>query len=282
MAVSIALAGCGGAESDKSSRLVDPKPDPPINSLGVETGSGDLLLTTNRGFFRIRDGRAKRIAGAVDTDDGTSPVGTFLAFRTVGDGRLLGSGHPDRKGRVADFLGLMRSRDGGRHWATVSRYGIADLHVIRTLHDRIYAFDAVLGAVLVGDEEGKDWSEHPTPPGQVLDLVVDPEDADHLLISNSRDIFGSDDGGKSWRPLASGVSARMAWPSAGELFRADQNGLVYRSADHGNSWEDVGKIDGEPWKLEADGPDRLLAALSDATIVESTDGGESWKEIFKP
>jgi photosystem II stability/assembly factor-like uncharacterized protein len=247
----------------------------------VEPGSGDLLLTTNRGFFRIRDGQAKRIEGTVETEDGVSPVGSFLAFRALGEGRLVGSGHPDRKEKLAEFLGFIRSDDGGRTWLASSRYGIGDLHVIRIAHGRIYAVDAVLGGVVVSEDDGQDWLEWPTPPGDVLDLVVDPEDPDYLLISNERELFRSEDAGQTWRSLGSAPSARLAWPAPGRLYRADENGRVYRSEDRGESWGAGGSIDGEPWKLESDG-DRLLAALSDATIVRSDDGGESWTPVFEP
>jgi len=281
-AASLALVACGGDDdARKGSSLVDPDKEPPINSFGVEPGSGDLLLSTNRGFFRIKDGRAKRIEGRVETQDGVSPVGGFLAFRAIGEGSLIGSGHPDRKGRIADFLGFMQSDDGGKNWLADTRYGLSDLHVIRVLHDRIYAVDAVLGGVLISEDDGQNWSEHLTPPDTVLELVVDPEDRDYLLISTEREIFRSEDGGDSWRSLAPAPAARLAWPSPDELFRADQDGRVWRSEDGGDSWDAAGEIDGEPWRLETDG-DRLLAALSDATIVESKDGGETWEAVFEP
>jgi hypothetical protein len=53
----VALTGCGGASggggSPKAS-IVDPNGNPPlVSSLEVEPGTGKLLVTTNRGFFRV-------------------------------------------------------------------------------------------------------------------------------------------------------------------------------------------------------------------------------------
>ena len=280
--LALGVAGCGSGDGTEGSALVDPKRKPPINSLDVEPGSGALLLTTNRGFFRIAKREAQRVSGQVRTPDGRSPVGTFLTVKALGGNRLLGSGHPDRKGRLEDFLGVLRSDDGGRRWRVVSRYGLSDLHVLRLLHGRIYAYDAVLPGLLVSEDGGKEWTEKATPPGLVLDLVVDPDDRDYLVVSNEREIFRSTDGGDSWRSIARAQSARLEWPRPGALYRTDEDGRVYRSDDRGESWEALGTIDGEPWKLKAVGGDELYAALADATVVHSKDEGRTWEERFKP
>ena len=98
----ILLAGCGGGDeprpAERSDRLVDFSLQPPyVNALDVDPGSGDFLLTTNRGFFRIdaKAGTVARVRGTVSKGGASSPVGTFLELLSTGPGRLLGSGHPD-------------------------------------------------------------------------------------------------------------------------------------------------------------------------------------------
>ena len=93
---------------------------------------------------------------------GSSPVGTFLELHASESGALLGSGHPDDAEALPPYLGLMRSEDRGRTWRVVSRLGEADLHQIREAHGRLYAFDAVLGAILVSGDGGRTWTE-PVP-----------------------------------------------------------------------------------------------------------------------
>ena len=59
----LAVAGCGssGDSAERSTRLVDFSKEPPyVNSLERDPGSGEFLLTTNRGFFRI-DAPTKRV-----------------------------------------------------------------------------------------------------------------------------------------------------------------------------------------------------------------------------
>ncbi len=258
------------------------KPPPLINSLERDPSSGALLLTTNRGLYRIEDGEATRVPAAVDTPDGVSPVGKFLAVAESEDGVLLGSGHPDERERLAPFLGLLRSENGGRDWSVVSRYGIADLHVIRDLDGTLYAYDAVLPAVIVSTDGGRTWDERSAPPGRVFDLVVDPSDPEQFLASTKQALFRSTDGGRSWTASSGAAAASLAWPEPEALYRVDEDGLVYVSRDHASSWELTGRIDGDPRALEAASADELYAATSDATIYHSDDAGESWEEHFTP
>ncbi len=280
-------AACGADERApaRSSPLVDLRADPPyVNALEIDPRDDAFLLTTNRGFFRIPadGGRPTRVRGTVRAPEGTSPVGTFLEIDSLGPGELVGSGHPDDPAALPPYLGFMRSTDGGRNWRVVSRLGEADLHQIRRLHGRLYAFDAVLGAILVSTDGGRTWAERPTPRQLVLDFVVDPRDPERILASVENGLYRSTDGGRTWRPAGQGESPRLDWPAPDVLLRADADGLVQTSGDGGSTWERAGRVDGEPYKLRAVDADRAFLALSDATILETRDRGRTFTERFRP
>lgn len=279
----LGLLGCGEA-APAGQRLVDPRRDPPVNGLEVEPGSGALLLSTNRGLYRIAPGaeRAERIRSRVVTAKGSAPVGRQLAIASGGGSLLLGSGHPHTRGRLPSFLGFMTSRDGGRTWRVRSRLGFADLHSIVPAHDRVYALDTVLDGLLVGDARGRRWREHLTPGSRMLDLAVDPGDPAYVLASDRNGIHRSEDEGETWRQIAPGDSPRLAWPAGGPAYRADRDGRVSASDDRGVSWRPTTIVEGRPAWLKALGPRRLLMALDDATVLESADGGESWERRFEP
>jgi hypothetical protein len=118
----VALAGCGGSSEESGSArkasagaIVDPQGNAQlVNSLEVEPGSGTLLITTNRGFFRTAPGEdPERVRATASAGGGSAPVGGFLEILPVGPKALLGSGHPDLRGELPEYLGVLRSEDGG-------------------------------------------------------------------------------------------------------------------------------------------------------------------------
>lgn len=294
LAAALLAAGCGGGggggsaapdDGRQSTRLVDPSRKPPwVNALDIDPADGHFLLTTNRGFYRIdpRTKAVRRVRGEVTAGRRRSPVGTFLELDVIGPGRLLGSGHPDRTDAgLPAYLGLMRSDDGGRRWRVLSRLGEADLHKIVALHGRLYAFDAVLGAILISSDGGRSFTERFTPRGLVIDFVVDPGDPGYLLAATEDQLFRSEDAGATWRGVDTGEGIRLAW--AGDtLLRADKDGTVLRSTDRGASFSSAGKVPGEPYKFKSLDARRHYLALGDGTIVETRDAGASWTTAFAP
>ena len=288
----VLLAGCGGEEAEPaapakapSPRLVDFSKKPPyVNTLDIDPATKDFLLTTNRGFWRIAEDGSKvtQINGTALAEGRSSPVGTFLEIRSNGPGKLLGSGHPDVAGALPNYLGLLRSDDAGKTWTAISRLADADLHKIVLRHDKLYAFDAILSAMLISTDGGKTFTEEFTPRGLVIDFEVDPADPDRIIASTETELFRTEDAGRSWRPLTPAKGIRLSWPEAKALYRADADGTIKLSEDGGTRWKDVGAVGGEPYELHATGPKALFAVLSDGSILETTDGGASWRDRFRP
>ncbi|MGH2970080.1 MAG: WD40/YVTN/BNR-like repeat-containing protein [Solirubrobacteraceae bacterium] len=286
------LSACGSQaggdappSAPRSDRLVDFSKKPPyVNALDVDPASGEYLLTTNRGYWRIdpETDEVRRVRGTIEAEGKSSTVGTFLAILAASPGRLIGSGHPDQRGTLPQYLGLIASDDTGRTWEVVARLGEADLHKIVLKHGRLYAFDAVLGALLISRDGGRTFEEQFTPRQLVIDLEVDPRQPERIFASTERELFRSENGGRSWRPADAAEGIRLVWPAPDAFYRAERDGTVQRSRDGGSSWERVGHVAGEPYKLKALEPERLLLALSDGTIVETADGGRTWKEAFRP
>ncbi len=67
--------------------------------------------------------------------------------------------------------------------------GTADLHKIVLLHGRLYAFDAVLGAMLISGDGGRTFTEQFTPRGLIIDFEVDPQDPDRILAATDQELF---------------------------------------------------------------------------------------------
>ena len=155
------LTGCGSQTGEeakpagRSDRLVDFRKKPPfVNALDT-TEDGALLLTTNRGFWRI-DPEAtpsSRCAGRSPPTASPRPSAHSSSSRPPGRGGSWARAIPTRP----DAAQLPRPDRVGRRrppWRVISRLGDADLHKIVLKHDRLYACDAVLGAMLISRDEG--------------------------------------------------------------------------------------------------------------------------------
>jgi len=288
-AATLAIAGCGeaGTQSSvpRSDRLVNFTKQPPfVNALDIDPQTKDFLLTTNRGFYRIGSdgGKVTPIRGTISAQGKRSTIGTFLELLVTGPKMFIGSGHPDRQGTLPSFLGFIKSDDDGKTWTAISRLGNADLHKIVLAHGRMYAFDAVLSAILISDDDGKTFTENFTPRGLIIDFEVDPANPKRLVASNDSELFRSTDTGESWRPIDRREGIRLSWPAPDALYRALKDGTVQRSSDGGDTFEDIGSVEGEPYKFKAISKDELYLALSDGTIVHTIDGAKTWKAVFRP
>lgn len=289
----IVLAGCGSSdkggpapERKLSERLVDHNQKPPwVHSLEIDPTNGEFILNTNKGMWRITpDGKTiTQVKGDIDVQGQKDTVGTFLEIEPLGDGKLVGSGHPDGNPKIPQFLGFLQSDDNGKTWRVVSRLAEADLHKVVSIHDRLYGWDAVGSALMISEDGGRTFVDRYTPPGLVTDFVVDPEDPDYVLAATEEQLYNTENAGKGWRPLEVGTGIRLAWPAGGPILRAEKDGTISTSDDRGTSWTKVATVDGEPYKFETtDDPKHLYMALSDGTILETTDGGRTWKDFFVP
>ena len=115
-ASALVLPGCGGSAEGGAKRSggssTSRRSRRYVNALDIDPATGDFLMTTNRGFFRIdaRTHAVARVRGTVTASSQSAGVGTFLDILSTGPGRLLGSGHPDRSPRALQVQG---ARPGG-------------------------------------------------------------------------------------------------------------------------------------------------------------------------
>ncbi len=237
------------------------------------TRDGALFIATHSGLFRSTEASSE-----------LEPVGEIgqdtMGFSVVGPDEFLGSGHPAPNQAGPTSLGLIESSDAGEQWKQISLGGEADFHILRSLHGRVYGYNGSNGELMVSSDGGETWSGR-SPPAPLIDLAVDPKDPQRLIASTQGGLALSTDDGRTWMPLEGDVGL-LAWPEVEALFLLDARGDVRRAADPEESWEPVGAIGGQPAAFTAADGGELYAALADATILTSSDGGSSWQERVSP
>jgi DNA-binding beta-propeller fold protein YncE len=238
-----------------------------VHGLGVNPADGAVFVASHNGLFRAAPGDPQaRLVGTAGKD--------VMGFSIVGPNRFLGSGHPGAGEDLPASLGLILSTDAGRTFRPVSLLGQADFHVLRASGNRVYGFDSSTGRFLASRDGGQTWAELPEPPGTLVDVAIDPRNADRLIASTDSGLSASSDGGRRWRRLGAQI-ALVAWAAPERLFILDSEGQVAVSSDGGRSFRPTGHVPGEPAAFAAAGND-LYVALADNRIMRSGDGGASW------
>lgn len=278
------VAGCGGGAASSTpaggSPLIDASADPPyVGGLDVNPRDGSLLLATNSGLWRVSpDGRRmERMRARMGAND----VSAGLTLRFTGPDELVGSGHPGSDRSDIPILGLIRSGDGGRTWKPVARQGESDFHSLAVSGDTIAAAEGSEAAAFLTDDGGRTFESRATPLA-LVDLDVDPGSPSRWIGSAENGLFSSDDEGQTWRPRDTLPNIRVAWPASRALFRVDPDGVVRRSPDAGETWQEVGRVEGETQALAAAGPSTLYAADVEGVIRVSRDGGRNWSTFTSP
>lgn len=274
-------AGCGGSDGRESGggftgvplELQDPGPVH-VHGLGYDTDSGTLFIATHTGMFELT-AAASTAARIGDRHQDT------MGFTLVEPGRFLGSGHPDARDNLPSHLGLIESTDRGRSWQTLSLSGKADFHVLRARGRTVYGFDVAAERLLASGDGGRTWAQRAAPE-PLVDLAIDPGDPEHLLASGGAVLYRSVDGGRSWSPVAGGVSGYLAWPVPRRLFVATLDGAFLTATSAEGPWRGRGSLAGQVAALHAAGGTTLYAALHDGTIKQSDDGGTTWKVRATP
>ncbi|MGJ7512005.1 WD40/YVTN/BNR-like repeat-containing protein [Variovorax sp. GT1P44] len=186
---------------------------------------------------------------------------------------------------VGEWGTVLRSVDAGRHWRA------ATVPIDETLTD-VYFADAVHGwavghhgAILATEDGGQHWADR-----RLADRSVDPllgvyffDVAHGFAVGAFGTLLESIDGGLTFQPRDIGQGDRhlkaVAGNAAGELFIASEEGVVFRSTDHGKNFERVQTgYRGSFWGL-ALLPDAVLAYGMRGTVYRSEDAGRSWVSI---
>lgn len=264
------------ADQDPLAPTDDPGPIH-VHGLGVNPNDGALFIATHTGLFRVK-------AEGTEAERVGDRLQDTMGFTIVGSNRFLGSGHPDPRDiqdrRLPPLLGLIESTDAGKTWKPISLLGEADFHVLRSMGERIYGYDASNDRLMVSDDAGRNWRERDRP-APLVDLAAQPEKPERLVAAGEGGLYRSADEGRTWQRLNDAVGL-LAWPTAKRLYLVDGDGRVSVSRDTGVSWTRMGDIGGQPAAFLAQGTQTLYVALHDGTIKRTGDAGRTWVVRSRP
>lgn len=237
-----------------------------------------LYLATHHGFYLVgADGMATRV----------SPVQDFMGFtpHPTDPSILYASGHPSNGGN----LGFLLSADGGASWTQVSPGldGPVDFHQMDVSPADPQVIYGVYGGIQVSRNGGKSWSMAGPAPEGIIALAASAVAADRLYVATERGLVVSDDAGMIWQIAAfSGEVVTTVTTGTGSALYAYVVGrglMTAKESDLGD-WSLVGGDNRVLLHLAIDGrhPARMFAIAHKAGLLQSEDGGKSWRSFGQP
>ena len=238
-----------------------------------------------RGVFKSLDGGARWRA-----------ANTGLSLSTVFS-LAVDPQRPETVYAGTSGLGLFKSSNRGAHWQSLpSGPRLVDGIALDPSNPRnILAVAAGYGIVRSTDA-GRTWAGTRFGAGaRQVNVVVISGKAAYAGVSG-RGLFGSSDGGRSWRELgalaalgARHVQALAIAPGDATVvyagitgFGASTAGGLYKSTDGGNSWmrlTDALDTGVEAIALDPKNPETVyIGTGGKAGVFRSTDGGTSWQQ----
>jgi len=279
---------------------------PGLHAVAVDTGSPERIAAGCRG------------AGIWESDDGGStwreaalPAPDVFSVAFGPDGALYAGCEPSalyvrREGAPWHELATMRELPSAPTWSFPPRPWTSHVRWIApSPHDPgVVLVGIELGGLMRTDDGGETWADHrPGAQRDVHALAWHPTEPERAYEAAGGGAAWSRDGGETWEPADEGRDRHYTWALAvdpadpGRWYVSAAPGpyeahgsrparaALYRWSGEG-PWEELDL--GLPRPLEAmpyalvwtDG--RLVAGLRDGRLLESEDGGETWRDSGTP
>lgn len=268
------------------------------------------------GVFKTTDGGATW--KAIFTKEGTASIGAIAIAPSNPNFVWVGTGEANIRNDVIDGAGIYFSSDAGHSWKLMGLSGAGQISsVIVDPSNPDVVFVGVLGhawapnsdrGVFRTTDGGKTWNKvlFVNAGTGVSDLVMEPGNPAVLFAGMwearrypwtmvnggaSSGIYRSTDGGDTWSKLTKGlptgdvgrIALAVAPSNPNHLYAlvTTKNGLLYQSADMGDTWTEVGNnhaLDVRPFyfsRLTVSPTDENKVYFVSFYLMESDDGGKT-------
>lgn len=236
---------------------------------------GMILIASHDGLYR---GSPTGSATAV-----SSQASDYMGFSPdpVTPGRILASGHPSAGGNT----GVIVSEDGGGTWTQLAPGvgGPVDFHgmaISRADPETIYG---LYGDIQISHDGGVTWLVAGSAPGRIIDIAASPTDATTVYAGAVEGLMRSTDAGKTWALIgpANLATTLVEATADGSVYAFFPGPGLFRLSPADGKWSQLASDFGSGYLLHlaadpAD-PAHLVAATEKSAIVESRDGGMTWK-----
>lgn len=276
MVATLALSACGQGTSAKpagdpagaKSVAAGALPSSHVHGISRDPGSGKVNLATHEGLFVLQpDASWQKVGPEVD----------LMGFAVSAPGTFYASGHPAAGVDLPVPVGLIKSTDAGRTWASLSRGGESDFHALTASAKGVVGFDGALRMT----PDGKTWAQGELP-AEPRSLAAAP-DGSQVLATTTKGLLSSTDQGRTWTPLTSAPELFLiAWADPKTVVGVTTEGGVAVSQDAGASWQiGAAKLtSGQAVSASRDSASALeILVVTDTGVLQSRDNGATLTEL---
>lgn len=197
---------------------------------------------------------------------------------------------------------VLRSTDGARRWHSVYPTGpgtpgttVAALSQRAVIGAGTGTFGVKPGALVSTADGGRTWTSRASLPGQAEQVVRGAGSV--WAVSLTREttsspvdlLYRSRDDGRTWTSIATPTRLGITWldvAPGGSLFLSTWHGGLFRSTDGGRSWQAIrgrGQVLGTVQFVSSqDGFAIVRPQFGEARLVETGDGGRTWRPVATP
>jgi len=184
---------------------------------------------------------------------------------------------------LGTHVGLYASSDGGRHWRFDALSGDDAMNLARPAGAILWlAGHQVFKKSMDGGATWSDVSPAGLPSLDIHGFAVDPRNPKVLYAAVAGEgLYRSRDGGRSFALASGRVGGNvmaLAVVTGGRILAGDMQQGLLQSSDGGASWKQILRAQLMGLAVNPSDPKRLLAA--GAGIALSTDGGRSWRSVL--
>jgi len=190
---------------------------------------------------------------------------------------------------VAALDGVLRTRDGGKSWRTLTGWDMTEPREIAFdphAPGRLYA--GLPDGIALSTDRGQTWrrSHEGIRRAYTHALIVDRTTAGRLLAGTEQGIYLSEDGARSWRLVQ--ATEKVTYdikqsPHDPRVFlAATSSSGALQSTDGGRTWVRIAGISAantlHQVDFDAHEPERLLVCGWNTGLQLSEDGGRTWTD----
>lgn len=246
----------------------------------VFSGITAAAILTFSGAVFPKSGGFKHTAMAAQGWEKTPLQSTKIqAVQTSSQGIL--AGEYDTRIWLNPFNGIYISKDLGKNWRelALSGRGVKDIAINNgKIYTATYYFQGGTAGLFISNDRGKTWGHS---GGNFSASVVSANQDTIALGTYSHGLWVSIDNGNSWeQKIGDGFHGPQIFSldSTKDLITASLSSSTYKSTDGGQTWQEIYGLRGVSVRSIKIQENFILAGASNG-LYRSTDSGSTWKKV---